>query len=118
MSACKMLGIATPLQCYQKLVQEFDDFCENPGSARHAMNFVITAYHLHEWVWKGFLKNDAAKRQELGIGKDIGAFKIWLDNKSIWYAQIVAQLDNANWGVSFSSRSHGTRVVNHRFHLC
>jgi hypothetical protein len=83
-----MFGIATPLQFYQKLVQEFDDFCENPGSARHAMNFVITAYHLHEWVWKGFLKNDAAKRQELGIAKDIGAFKVWLDNRSIWYAQM------------------------------
>ncbi len=85
-----MFGISTPLQFYQKLVQEFDDFCEAPSSARHGMNFVITAYHLHEWVWKGFLKNDPAKRQALGISKSIDAFKAWLDGKSIWYAQMQA----------------------------
>jgi hypothetical protein len=83
-----VFGIATPVQFYQKLIQEFDDFCEAPHSARHAMNFVITAYHLHEWVWKGFLKNDTAKRAELGIAKDIDAFKAWLYSRSIWYAQI------------------------------
>ena len=85
-----MFGISTPLQFYQKLVQEFDDFCEAPSSARHAMNFVITAYRLHEWVWKGFLKNDVAKLQELHISKSIDAFKAWLDGKSIWYAQMQA----------------------------
>ncbi|WP_420971616.1 hypothetical protein [Bradyrhizobium sp. B120] len=83
-----MFGIANPVQFYAKLVQEFDDFCENPSSARHAMNFVITAYHLHEWIWKDFLKNDAAKRKELGIAKDIRAFRDWLDSRSIWYAQM------------------------------
>jgi hypothetical protein len=83
-----MFGINNARDFYQKLVQEFDDFCEAPSSARHAMNFVITAYHLHEWVWKSFLKNDAAKRQALGIRKDIDAFKAWLDERSIWYAQM------------------------------
>jgi hypothetical protein len=53
-----MFGITTPIQFYPKLTQEFDDFCENHGSACHAMNFVITAYHLIEWVWKDFLKED------------------------------------------------------------
>ena len=83
-----MFGINNACDFYQKLVQEFDDFCEAPSSARHTMNFVITAYHLHEWVWKSFLKNDAAKRQALGIRKDIDAFKAWLDERSIWYAQM------------------------------
>lgn len=83
-----MFGITNALQFYQKLVQEFDDFCENPGSARHAMNFVITAYHLHEWVWKDYLKNDGARRQKIGIAKDINAFKEWLNGRSIWYAQM------------------------------
>jgi hypothetical protein len=97
-----VFGITTPLQFYQKLVQEFDDFCEAPSSARHAMNFVITAYHMHEWVWKGFLKNDAAKRQELGIPKDIDAFKAWLDDRSIWYAQMQSL---ANGSKHFQSSS-------------
>lgn len=66
------------------------------------MNFVITAYHMHEWVWKGFLKNDAAKRQELGIPKDIDAFKAWLDDRSIWYAQMQSL---ANGSKHFQSSS-------------
>jgi hypothetical protein len=83
-----MFGITNALQFYQKLVQEFDDFCENQGSARHAMNFVITAYHLHEWIWKDYLKNDAARRQVMGIEKDFKAYREWLDSRSIWYAQM------------------------------
>src|SRR5690242_10874794 len=83
-----VFGMTAALQFYQKLVEVFDDFFESPSSARHAMNFVITAYHLHEWVWKGFFKNDAVKRQGLGIPKDIDAFKAWLDTQSIWYAQM------------------------------
>ncbi|UPK15815.1 hypothetical protein IVA93_37550 (plasmid) [Bradyrhizobium sp. 155] len=68
-------------------MQEFDDFCDNQGSARHAMNFVITAYHLHEWVWKDYLKNDALRRQEIGIAKDFKAYRDWL-NSHVWYAQM------------------------------
>lgn len=83
-----MFGITTPIQFYQKLTQEFDDFCENPGSARHAMNFVITAYHLTEWVWKDFLKEDESTRNKLGIAKDINAFHRWIAEKSIWTAQM------------------------------
>jgi len=62
-----MFGISTPLQFYQKLVQEFDDFCEAPSSARHAVNFVITAHHMSDWVWVGFLNKDRAKKKQLGL---------------------------------------------------
>lgn len=96
-----MFGISTPLQFYQKLVQEFDDFCEDPGSARHAMNFVITAFHLTEWVWKDFLKDNETKRKELGIAKDINAFHQWIADKSIWTAQM---RDLANGSKHFQAK--------------
>ncbi|WP_050043534.1 hypothetical protein [Bradyrhizobium sp. LTSPM299] len=83
-----MFGITNPSQLYAKLVLEFDDFCADQGSGRHAMNFVITAFHLTEWVWKDFLKEDEAKRNELGIAKDINAFHRWIMDKSIWTAQM------------------------------
>ena len=44
--------ITTPAELLQKLLQEQQDFTnENCLSARHALNAVMTAYHLHEWVW-------------------------------------------------------------------
>ncbi len=67
-----MFGITTPVQLYAKLLLEFDDFCADPGSGRHAMNFVITAFHMADWVWKDFLKEDEAKRKELDIEKKHG----------------------------------------------
>jgi hypothetical protein len=84
-----MFGITTPLQFYQKLVQEFDDFCEAPSSARHAINFVITAHHMSDWVWVGFLGKDLAKRRHLGLeNKNIHGFREWLYSRSIWLAQM------------------------------
>lgn len=84
-----MFGITNPLEFYQKLVQEFDDFCENPGSARHAMNFVITAHHMSDWVWVGFLNKDRAKRKQLGLDdKNVHGFREWLYSQSIWLAQM------------------------------
>jgi hypothetical protein len=86
-----VFGINTPLQFFQKLLQEFDDCFDHPGSARHAMNFVITAHHLAEWVWKGFLKDDEAKQKQLGITKkNLHAYRAWLETQSIWVAQMQA----------------------------
>lgn len=65
-----MLGVTAPPQLYAKLVLEFDDFCSNRGFGRHAMNLVITGFHLTEWVRKDFLEADQTKRKELGIAKD------------------------------------------------
>jgi hypothetical protein len=84
-----MFGISTPLQFYQKLVQEFDDFCEAPSSARHAVNFVITAHHMSDWVWVGFLNKDRAKKKQLGLDdKNVHGFRKWLYSQSIWLTQM------------------------------
>jgi hypothetical protein len=82
-----VLGITNSIQLYAKLVQEFDDFYDDQGSSRHAMNFVITAYHLVEWVWKDFLSADKAKQQELGVAS-ITEFNAYIANNSIWTAQM------------------------------
>jgi hypothetical protein len=51
-------NITTPSGLLEKLLQEQDDFTrENCVSARHALNAIMTAYHLHEWVWGAFLKH-------------------------------------------------------------
>lgn len=96
-----MFGISTPIQFYQKLVLEFDDFCADSGSSRHAMNFVITAFHMTDWVWKGFLKEDEAKRKELGIAKNMESFHEWIMAQSIWAYQM---RDLANGSKHFQTR--------------
>lgn len=84
-----MLGITNTLQFYKKLVDEFDDCVKMPGSSRHAMNFVITAYHMTDWVWGGFLKADLDKQAELGMKENsISGFRNWLDDRCLWLGQM------------------------------
>jgi hypothetical protein len=45
--------ITTARHFLQKLHDEQSDFANSQSqSSRHALNAVITAYHLHEWVWE------------------------------------------------------------------
>jgi hypothetical protein len=45
-------GISTSKEFLEKLHEEQKDFIATDClSARHALNAIITAYHLHEWVW-------------------------------------------------------------------
>ena len=46
-----MFDIITSRDFLAKLEADFEDYERNPQSARHAVNCVITAYHIHEWVW-------------------------------------------------------------------
>jgi hypothetical protein len=38
---------------------------------------VITAYHLHEWIWGDWLKADYATWQRIGL-RDLASFREWL----------------------------------------
>jgi hypothetical protein len=50
------------------------------------MNFAITAHHMSDWVWVGFLGKDKTKR---GLDdKNVHGFREWLYSQSIWLAQI------------------------------
>jgi hypothetical protein len=49
--------IRTPRDFLKKLRDEQNDFIKSHClDARHALNAVMTAYHLHEWVWGDFAK--------------------------------------------------------------
>lgn len=53
------------------------------------MNFVITAHHMTEWVWVGFLSKDRPLRKKLGLDdKNVHGFRDWLYSQSIWLAQM------------------------------
>lgn len=43
--------IKNSLDFFRKLLDEREDFLKNPASARYAINFEVTAWQLHEWVY-------------------------------------------------------------------
>ena len=76
-------GIETPTDLLDKLIEEYWDFARSHClSARHAINATMTAYHLHEWVWGGFVKGrpDLHSTWQLSPGERSGCehFKKWL----------------------------------------
>jgi hypothetical protein len=73
-----LFGITTADDFFAKLEADYVDFKAQPDSARLALNCIITAYHLHEWVWGRWLKSDTEAKQKIGIA-DKGSFITWLD---------------------------------------
>lgn len=85
-----MFDIVTARDFYAMLVEDFDDFMSEPHSARRAMHCAITAYHIHDWIWADWLKDDDQLRVALGIGNKKGDFASWLSNGSPWFAMIAS----------------------------
>jgi hypothetical protein len=60
--------IANAKQFLEKLHEEQKDFVASDClSGRHALNAIITAYHLHEWVWGEWLQKRDDLRKEWGV---------------------------------------------------
>jgi hypothetical protein len=75
-----MFDITTCRDFHKKLKADFEDFAKQQDSARLALNCIITAYHLHEWVWGDRLKTDYAAWKELGI-RDKESFVGWIERE-------------------------------------
>lgn len=82
-----MFDITSAHDFYRKLLEEFDDFMQQSGSARHAMNFAITAHHMADWVWGDVVKGDPALKAKIGI-KTKDDFMAWIDTQSVWYGLV------------------------------
>jgi hypothetical protein len=46
-----MFDLVTAHDFYAMLVQDFDEFMEEPASARRALHCAISAHHLTDLVW-------------------------------------------------------------------
>ncbi len=60
----KKAFIVSPRKMFEKMKLEFADFKLNTDSTRHAINFVLTAHHLKEWVWKSYLEGNKTLREK------------------------------------------------------
>ncbi len=55
----------TPHDMLEKMKLEFEDFKSDTKSSRHAINFVLTAHHLKEWIWKSHLKDSKEMKETI-----------------------------------------------------
>lgn len=55
----------TTKDLYEKMKHDFNEFEKDCKSHYCAMNFVLSSYHLGEWVWKSYLKENIGSRSKL-----------------------------------------------------
>jgi hypothetical protein len=87
-----VFDVTTPEEFYVMLVEDFDEFMEEPHSTRRALHCAVLAYHLHEWIWGGWLKHDEELRAKFDV-RDIGGFVRWIDAHCVWF-QFVQEIVN------------------------
>jgi hypothetical protein len=79
-----MFDIQNSADYYAMLVDDFDDFMEQPQSSRKAIHCAVTAYHLYEWVWFDWLKDRDDVKKKLSLTnkdsfRDYLRRYVWLD---------------------------------------
>jgi hypothetical protein len=82
-----VFDIITSQEFLTKLEANYADFKAQPDSTRHALNCIMTAYHLHEWVWGDWLKTDYETWQKIGGIRDRDSFKVRLSQ--LWSGMTV-----------------------------
>jgi hypothetical protein len=100
-----MFDIITSRDFLDKLEAEYADFKAQPDSTRHALNCIMTAYHLHEWVWGDWLKTDYETWQKIGGIRDKDSFKARL--AELWPGMTVVE-ELTNGTKHFGKRSFET----------
>ncbi|MGM4896874.1 hypothetical protein [Tardiphaga sp. 839_C3_N1_4] len=90
-----MFDIRNSVDYYGKMIEDYDDFAEQSRSTRHAINSATSLYHLHEWIWGDWLKDDEVTREKMGSVRRLGEFKVWLDQSEGWFP-VVQGLTNGS----------------------
>lgn len=107
------LGITNAKQFLEKLHEEQKDFVASDClSGRHALNAIITAYHLHEWVWGEWLQKRHDLRKEWGVNSP-GEFCRRLSNNN----QFCPALEDAR-KITNGTKHFENKIVTGHHHGC
>ncbi len=101
-----MFEIKNSIDFYRLMIENYDDFRENPDSSRHAINCSISAYHMAEWIWGDWLKSDHESWKRMGGVRDRNSFKKWVDGETEWFKLVQGV---ANGSKHFASKLQNTR---------
>jgi hypothetical protein len=101
-----MFNIENSADYYAMLVEDFDEFMNESGSARRAIHCAITCHHLAEWVWHDWLKNHDEIKRKLGV-TNYDSFRDYL--KGCIWLDILRQI--ANGSKHFERQPYQTQLV-------
>lgn len=101
-----MFNIENSADYYAMLVADFDDFMEDQRSARKAIHCAITSYHLGEWVWHDWLKNQGGVKGQLGITNEKSFYKYLNDH---FWLNLLREI--ANGSKHFKKQAIRTQLV-------
>lgn len=104
-----MFDVVTAHDFYAMLVQDFDDFMEEPFSARLALHCAISAHHLKDWVWHDKIDGSKELKRKLGVGK-LTDFSDWVYAHSVWM-KFVSEIANRTKHVRNRQSFDTMRVV-------
>ncbi len=105
-----MFEIATARDFHAKLKADFEDFAKDPASGPRALNCIITAYHLHEWVWGDLLKDDHPTWAKLRI-RDFASFRDWIYRTCVWF-HYIEQIANGSKHFACDQEFEAIRITN------
>lgn len=103
-----MFDIKDSVGFYRLMIENYDDFVENSGSSRHAINCAISTFHIAEWIWGDWLSTDFAVWKKLDGVRDLDTFKAWIDRQTPFF-QVVQGI--ANGSKHFAQALRNTRAT-------
>lgn len=104
-----MFDLATANDFYSMLVQDFDEFMDEPSSARLAVHCAITAHHLVDWVWHDRIEANSELKSSLGV-ENLKAFSSWVHSNSVWMT-FISEIANGTKHVKGRASFDSMRVV-------
>lgn len=104
-----MFDVVTAHDFYALLIQDFDDFMEEPSSARLVLHCAISAHHLKDWVWHDKILEDSQLKAKLGVSS-LNGFSDWVYEHSVWM-RFISELANGTKHVRNKQTFESMRVV-------
>lgn len=74
-----MFAITNATEFFAKVKQDLATLEDKIDNSGRAMNCILSAYHLHEWVWAHLLKPTTPRKLGNLMVKDKSSFVAWLE---------------------------------------
>lgn len=74
-----IFAIITPSDFHAKVQEDVRLLDERIDDSSRAMNAILSGYHLHEWIWAGWLKAASPKTLRGTVIRDKAGFLAWLE---------------------------------------
>jgi hypothetical protein len=102
-----MFAITNAAEFFAKVKDDFAALEEKIDDSGRAMNCILSAYHLHEWVWAHLLKATTPRTLGSAMVNDKSSFVAWLETACPHFL-VLQQLTN---GTKHCAPVHPTKKI-------